>query len=256
MVQPAGRPILSEVTLVAVTSVALQATVEALKRSMNQADFGQVLLLSDKEPPAEVSPAITWHRIERLGSRADYSNFMLQHLCEHVSTTHALCVQWDGFVLDGTAWDDSFLDYDYIGAVWPQFHDCHNVGNGGFSLRSRRLLNLCQRLPANDSDAEDIVIARLFRPQLEKEGIHFAPESVARRFAFERAAPTGQEFGFHGAYNLVRYLSHRDAMAVFRQLETGMLARSERREILNWALARGRINLARLMLSRLRSEVV
>ena len=253
MVRPAERPSLPVVTLVAVTSVAIQATVDALKRSMKEVDFGHVLLLSDTEPPADIMSSIEWRRIDRLGSRADYSNFMLRHLVEHVSTTHALCVQWDSFVLNGEAWDPSFLDYDYIGAIWPQFHDSYNVGNGGFSLRSHRLLKLCQNLSADDCDAEDIVIARLFRPQLEKAGIRFAAESVARRFAFERTAPTGHEFGFHGAYNLVRYLSRRDAIAVFRQLEAGMLAKSECREIMNWALARGRLNLARLMLARLRS---
>ena len=249
------RPTLSQVTLVAVTSVAIGATLEALRRSIDEAEFAEVLLLSDNDPPADMPHSITWRRIERIGSRADYSRFMLRDLEQHVSTSHALCVQWDGFVLNGAAWDRSFLDYDYIGAIWPQFHDGHNVGNGGFSLRSKRLLQLCGGLPAENSDAEDIVIGRRFRTRLEREGIRFAPESVARRFAFERTAATGYEFGFHGAYNLVRYLSRRDAMAVFRELESGMLAKNERREIINWALARGRLNLARLMLARRRPEV-
>ena len=65
---------------------------------------------------------------------------MLQELHDHISTAHALCIQWDGYVLNAQAWDASFLDYDYIGSVWPQFGDGHRVGNGGFSLRSKRLL--------------------------------------------------------------------------------------------------------------------
>jgi hypothetical protein len=253
-VQPAARPSLREVTLVAVTSVAIQATVNALKRSTREVDFRQVLLLSHEEPTGEL-PQITWRKIDRLKSRADYSHFMLHHLAEHICTTHALCVQWDGYVLNGAAWDNSFLEYDYIGAVWPHFADAHNVGNGGFSLRSRRLLELCNGLPNDGRHAEDIVIGRLYRPQLEVSGIRFAPASVANRFAFERSSPTGNEFGFHGAYNLVRYLTRRDAMAVFRELDSRMLANNERREILNWALARGRLNLARLMLARRSPEV-
>lgn len=254
-VQTAARPTLPEVTLVAVTSVAIQATVAALKRSMKEVDFHQVLLLSHDEPAAKVLPEITWRKIGRLRSRGDYSRFMLHHLADHISTTHALCVQWDGFVLNGAAWDNSFLQYDYIGAVWPHFADAHNVGNGGFSLRSRRLLELCSGLPEHGSDPEDIVIGRLYRPQLEEAGVRFAPEFVANQFAFERSSPTGNEFGFHGAYNLVRYLSRRDAMAIFREVESGMLSKGERREIINWALARGRLNLARLMLARRPPEV-
>lgn len=250
MIQRAVRSSLPDVTLVAVTSVALRATLDALRASMHQVDFGQVLFLSDRQP-SESEPAIVWQRIERLGSRADYSRFMLRDLAQRISTTHALCVQWDGFVVNGSAWDPRFLDYDYIGAPWPHFRDEHNVGNGGFSLRSRRLLEACRDLPFDGVQSEDIVIARLCRPKLEEQGIRFAPESVARRFAYERFSHTGREFGFHGAYNLVRYLSREKAVQLFQNLEPGMLARNERIEILRWAITRGRIGLATMMVARL-----
>jgi hypothetical protein len=251
MSEARARPTLTDVTLVAVTSVALKATVDALQASMRQAEFGSVILLSDEPPPYEANAAIIWRRIDRLASRTDYSRFMLRELADHIATSHALCVQWDGFVLDGGAWDPGFLDFDYIGAVWPQFRDGHNVGNGGFSLRSRRLLEACRELPFDGSEAEDLVIARYGRARLEQEGIRFAPEAVARTFAFERTAPTGSEFGFHGAFNLVRHLSARDALHLFRTLEPGMLARSECMEILRWALKRARLRLASTMLARL-----
>lgn len=36
---------------------------------------------------------------------------------------------------------DDFIHYDYIGAPWPkQFNNPHNVGNGGFSLRSKSVM--------------------------------------------------------------------------------------------------------------------
>jgi len=220
---PTSKAPLPDVTLVAVTSVALRPTVEALEASIRQADFADVLLLSDQPPPADTDPAIGWRPIERLTSRSAYSNFMLRDLAEHVKTSHALCVQWDGFVLDGSAWDPRFLDFDYIGALWPQFRDGHNVGNGGFSLRSRRLLEACRSLPSDGSEAEDIIIARRCRPELEMQGMRFAPAPVAAKFAYERAAPTGREFGFHGAFNLVRYLPPRKALELFRTLEPEVL---------------------------------
>jgi hypothetical protein len=243
------RPRLQDVTLVAVSSVAHEATIKALEASMAQAQFGQVLLLSDTKL-AGLRPAISWRRIEPIRSRSDYSRFMLRGLADHISTSHALCVQWDGFVLRGEAWDASFLLYDYIGAVWPQFRDGHNVGNGGFSLRSKRLLNACKALPLKGC-AEDLVISRLYRTYLEEQGLRFAPEDVARCFAFERTPPTGMEFGFHGIFNLIPQISAHEALDLLRSLEPNLLTRGEHFELLRWALARGRGRLALTLLSRL-----
>ena len=248
-----SRPNLSAVTLVAVTSVAIEPTVRALDACMRQADFGHVLLLSDQPLRGIAGGKIEWRRIDRLASRADYSRFMLQKLSAEIGTSHALCVQWDGFVLEGANWNPAFLDYDYIGAPWPHFRDSHNVGNGGFSLRSRRLLDACAGLPFNHREAEDIMISRLFRPLLEQQGLRFAPESLARQFAYERSRPSGREFGFHGAFNLVRYLSAKDALVLFRDLDPALLARNERWELLRWAIFHGRARLAATMLGRLMS---
>jgi hypothetical protein len=245
------RPVLPDVTLVAVTSVALPATLDALHASMRQAQFARVLLLSDQVPPADADSRIEWRRIERLASRADYSRFMLRGLAAHIATPHALCVQWDGFVINGAAWDPRFLDFDYIGAVWPQFDDGHNVGNGGFSLRSRRLLEASKDLPFDGSQAEDLVIGRLCRRQLEEHGLRFAPSAIAQSFAYERTAPTGCEFGFHGAFNLVHLRPAAELLELFRTLEPGMLARNERLEMMRWALVHGHVRLAIQMLSRL-----
>ena len=245
------RPDLPDVTLVAVTSVAIGPTLDAMRASMRQARFGQVLLLSDQPPPGPSDPEVEWRRIDRLASRIDYSRFMLRDLAAHITAGHALCIQWDGFVLDGERWNPQFLEYDYIGAPWPHFRDGQNVGNGGFSLRSRRLLDACTRLPFDESESEDIVISRLCRPFLEQQGMRFAPEGVAREFAYERGRPAGGEFGFHGAFNLVRYLPSSNALQLFRSLEPNVLARSEHWELLRWALAHGRLKLAFILLRRL-----
>ena len=185
---------------------------------MRQVSFGEVLLLCDQEPLGDIDPQISWRRISKLQSRGDYSRFM---------------------------------DFDYVGAVWPQFDDHHNVGNGGFSLRSRRLLDACRELPFQGSESEDVVIGRICRSRLQAQGIRFAPASVAHRFAYERTKPSGHEFGFHGAFNLVELVSSKDALRIFRELESGMLARNEQLELFRWALKRGRVGLAAAMLKRL-----
>ena len=62
------------------------------------------------------------------------------------------------------------------------------VGNGGFSLRSRRLLLALQDPRIELVEAEDTTICRTFRPLLEREhGIRFGSEALADKFAFEAA---------------------------------------------------------------------
>jgi hypothetical protein len=78
-----------------------------------------------------------------------------------------LVAQWDGFVWQHRMWDPAFLDYDYIGAPWPahltrgEQHRNHRVGNGGFSLRSRKLQQFLAEDPRVEvTDNEDVVICR------------------------------------------------------------------------------------------------
>ena len=47
-------------------------------------------------------------RIAPIRSRAAYSQFVLKELGGHIQTDYALVVQWDGFVIDGSAWADEF----------------------------------------------------------------------------------------------------------------------------------------------------
>lgn len=240
---------LPEVTLLAVSDVALSATARAMALSQRDLRFGEALFLSDRPPPAG-TPA-EWRPIPAIGSRFEYSRFMLRDLAAHLKTTHVLCVQWDGYVLDATRWDPAFLDYDYIGAPWPHFADDRRVGNGGFSLRSRRLVDACAALPISD-EPEDVAICRTHRRLMEERfGLRFAPEEVARRFAYERMVPSGSEFGFHGALNLMDLAPSQDLTSLFEGLEPGLLNRREHREILHRALRKGHLRLARVIWHRI-----
>jgi tetratricopeptide (TPR) repeat protein len=79
------------------------------------------------------------------------------------------------------------------------------VGNGGFSLRSRKLLEALQDPRIELVDAEDETICRTCRPLLERDhGIRFGSEALADRFSFEAAYPIGKQFGFHGLFNFCR----------------------------------------------------
>ncbi len=157
--------------------------------------------------------------IPKLNSSEDYSKFMIRNLLDHVQTSHCLVVQWDGFVLDAGSWVPHFLDYDYIGAPWPQFDD-HDVGNGGFSLRSRKLLEACKDPVFQYSHPEDVAICRNNRAMLEsRHGILFAERSIAAQFSFERSAADGPAFGFHGVFNMIPALGVEKFWAIYRTLD-------------------------------------
>ena len=121
---------------------------------------------------------------------------MLDELAGHLRCDAYLVIQWDGYVIDGTRWADDFLGCDYVGAPWP--HRGGMVGAGGFSLRSRRLMevvrDLRHRQAARDvATAEDLQVCVIYRDALEAAGLRFASPDMAVRFAFERTlGPDGQ----------------------------------------------------------------
>lgn len=240
------RPHLGGVTLVAVTSVALAATLAALRHSLSQASFGKVLLLSDRQPGDLANSDIEWRPIPRIASRADYSRFVMGDLAGHIETGHALLVQWDGFIRDGRSWRDEFLQFDYIGAIWPQYRDGMAVGNGGFSLRSRRLLQATTTLTA-DGAPEDVAICRTYRRVLEQtHGIRFGNMDVARAFSYERCDSSGMEFGVHGVFNMLAELGSARLLAWLTDLEPGVIGERESTELLVKAVRTGDWPLARL----------
>lgn len=246
----ARRPDLTQVTLLAATGVAHAATLAAMSRSLAQVRFAQALLLSDR-PAANTVDGIACRQIKPLRSYDDYSRFVLARLADHVTTSHVLLVQWDGFVTDAGQWDEAFLDYDYVGAPWSHFRSGPTVGNGGFSLRSRRLLAACAQIRLGAGEAEDVAICRRYRPMLERDlGIRFAPPALAARFAREHASSTGRTFGFHGVRNLPAVLGRGETAALLRDLDEGLIRRGEARDMAVWALRRGEFRLARALLGR------
>ena len=103
-----------------------------------------------------------------------------------MNTEYAIFIQYDGFVISGDSFSDSFLDYDYVGLLGH--HQEFNVGNGGFSLRSSKLLRAVQEfiVPGDLQSPEDVVICRYLRARLEDAlGLKYAPKNVADDFSYE-----------------------------------------------------------------------
>lgn len=126
-----------------------------------------------------------------------YNEFIIKELYKHIETPHVAIIQLDGFAINKDKWTDDFLKYDYIGAPWPNTI----VGNGGFSIRSTKLMETCSKFEYNNNIPEDAFICISKRSELERQGFLFAPPELANMFSVENRPYTGQ-FGFHGKYTM------------------------------------------------------
>lgn len=170
---------LKDVTLVLADSRRPDLAERAMRKCTDKVKFGDIKLFTR----------------EHLHSLQDYCRFMLKDLIKHnIKTSHVLVAQWDGYVMNDKAWRDDWLRFDYIGAPWND----GKVGNGGFSLRSKKLLEALQDSRFSEPFMpEDQQICKAWRKILEKEyGIKFATPEVARQFSVENDVYAGQ-FGFH-----------------------------------------------------------
>ena len=130
-----------------------------------------------------------------------YDKTMSVDLINYFQTSHVLVVQLDGFIVNPDMWDYTFLQYDYCGAPWPKAHSRNRVGNGGFSLRSRRLheflaTQMWEWFP------DDIFISEVCGRVIVESGMRFAPLGVAARFSRELPIEESylvpeEPFGFH-----------------------------------------------------------
>ncbi|OOF42549.1 hypothetical protein BKK51_12790 [Rodentibacter trehalosifermentans] len=205
-------------------------------------------------------------------SYLEYNVFVLYSLDDLIETDFALIVQNDGFVLNGNNWREEFLEYDYIGApllymgrakengviepivnwegclpYYKSVPDDVFIGqNGGFSLRSKKLLGMPRKLDMNvlishpkklemgrqpvaleyddPNHNEDIILTIIYRKLLESQGIQFAPPKIAAYFAGESVdaihstlgVSLDDVFGVHTFGCLV--LTHKNALYMQKKM--------------------------------------
>lgn len=194
---------LPDVTLAVADTVAHELTALALRDCLAKVEFGDVLVASNRG----ILPGVPHIPVE-FSSLAAADAFRWYGWPKHLRTSHILIIEWDSWVLDPDCWRPEWLGLDYIGALWP-WHKHDRVGNGGFSLRSTRLLQTLAAHPLRFPNwvHEDDVLCRQHRVALECGGFEWAEDDVARQFSFEREEPRGPTFGFHGAFNFRRVLA-------------------------------------------------
>ena len=216
---------LPDVTLVCVDTREPAFAMSAMRRTMSGIRFGDAVLFTEAARIAQPPDGIRIVDV-RVDNIEAYSQFMLRGLAAPTRTSHVLVVQWDGFVTRPQQWTPEFLQCDYVGARWHDKPREQSVGNGGFSLRSRRLLLALEDPRIRITHPEDICICVENRELLEREhGIRIAPPPLAERFSYERRAPAQPTFGFHGLFNLPRELAPAEVLC-FLQAMPDALARN------------------------------
>lgn len=224
---------LESVTLVCLTSIELPKAINVIKFCCRNINFAEVKLITHENIESDGTFKI--EKSPKFDGLQSYSDYLLGHLSDHFTTSHCLHVQIDGFISNPYVWTDKFLEYDYIGAPWslplvqdilnkiyhgqdqngakfetniPVLQDFnpHNyrVGNGGFSLRSKKLCELTKQFVNKyPNKSEDCITCFYEKDFLLKNGIQYAPVEIAAQFAveypteFNHNKDISRTFGFH-----------------------------------------------------------
>ncbi len=201
--------VLPQLTLCCVdTTGRIPSSLHAIVHSLAHIQYGDAILLTLPHLLLDqiIPSGLRIIEIEPLDSIEAYSHFMVKSLGNYINTSHCLVIQWDGYVIYPLQWRNDFLDFDYIGAPWVGADGALAVGNGGFSLRSKKLMNALQDKSVVAQHPEDACICIQNRSILERRGIRFAPLDLARLFSVESGELSTQVFGFHGPHHLSQLL--------------------------------------------------
>jgi hypothetical protein len=224
---------LSDVTLVCISSIRIEECLSAINKCTNYCNFYDAKFITDKL--IKETSDLKVEKCEPLTSLQQYSDFILTKLHNYVDSSHCLLIQDHAFISNPNVWTNEFLKYDYIGSPWPLYiinqlmlnlrigfdlhgqplncnlnldnYNPHNyrVGNGAFSLRSKKLLKAISTFENKYPDKpEDNIICIYEKNTLESNSFKIAPIDVAAAFSVEMPteynphADNSITFGFHG----------------------------------------------------------
>lgn len=195
---------LKNITLACIDTKNRLESLSVMKKMSRLIKFGKSLYFTNNIPKQDEIEIVEIPDIKGVRGPGSYSNFCIKELGKYITTDFCLVIQHDGFILNPELWTDDFLKYDYIGAAWPNGGNYINrVGNGGFSLRSKKLLDACLDIFKDEDimDNEDLLVCVLRYDDFIKRGITYAPIELAVKFSIEDLIPeitTMRTFGFHG----------------------------------------------------------
>jgi hypothetical protein len=214
-------------------------SLRAMLIGMDQVDFKRAVLITDssKTEMGLFDDVIDMFNIDVYDMNVNLSDNMsnddqnrmgfcesfIQQVNRYITDDFCLNVQHDSTIIDSSKWNQQYLDYDYIGAPWPmniiQASDMvagriekipNVVGNGGFSLRTRKFVEESAKLGWQHKN-EDLNACVFSYDTMKKAGVKFAPPELAVQFSVEHPTPyksfdrrvlfTYGSFGFHGEFN-------------------------------------------------------
>ena len=203
-----------DITLVAVAGNRISDTLTALRKCMNLMDFAKVKFITF-ERPQNFPLDIEYVECPKLNYRM-YTEYIFTDLGQHIDTSHCLLIQYDSWILRPQMWNDDWLQYDYVAPPWPTHANMQlpsgefvRVGCGGFSLRSRKLMDIPKKYnlplveyvgPPCNAWAEDWNSCFYYRNLYLEFGIKYAPQMVATEFGQEDNMDENigiYPFGFH-----------------------------------------------------------
>jgi hypothetical protein len=242
---------LAQLTLCAVDCQTPALSVLALLHAMRQVDFGRVVLFTYDWLPTVVIPGIEVVDIEPIRTPAEHSQFVVRRLAAYIRSSHVLLTRWDSGVVNPAAWLDEFLVHDFIGAPWPDKPEGREVGQGGFSLRSRRFLRAGSDPRLNEEHPEDLVMCERQRDWLQQvHGIRYAPAALARRFVADQSPVESWHFGCLGAQHLPGLYDEDDMREVVLRLPRDWLMGEPASALAKALLMRGMPAVAQQLLQR------
>ncbi len=156
-------------------------------------------------------------------NRSGFNSLFIEQTEKYITDDFCLNIQHDSTVISPQRWNNEYLNYDYIAAPWPmhiiqssdmvagQIQDIRNtVGNGGFSLRTRKYVEESAKLEWFHKN-EDLNACIFNYDRMIDRGIKFAPKELACNFSVEHPMSykdfnrdfvfTYNSFGFHGEFN-------------------------------------------------------
>lgn len=242
---------LSNVTLLCVETREPELAYWAIDKCLSGTQFAKVVLITNLDRVTQKRTDIEYVQAPPIKTTRDYSDLLLTGLDQYVEGSHVLVIQWDSFITNPYLWTSSFLTFDYIGAVWPH-HPTTAVGNGGFSLRSVKLLQAMKKRGFVKKHPEDHCICVDNNEFLTQEcGIRIAPIEVAEQFAVERS-PWHPAFGFHGFFNFGRVLKDDELRAVIKIFPENYLSGLDVYDLISHLRQEGRLELAKDIATKVR----
>lgn len=193
---------LKDITLLVLHLSGKPYPIEGLEQCLKYADFGEVCLLTNDE--YFTHSIIKNKHIPSIKTMDEYSLFFIRELWKCFDTKFCMTAHHDGFIINPESWTDKFLNYDYIGAPWkfygPRFQDILSqpgIGNGGFTLRSKKICKYVSENYFIINDNEDKYYSNVIDCH-KPDYIKYPSVKLALQFSQESLFdPNIRPFGFH-----------------------------------------------------------